>query len=156
MRLAIYATETLAAEAAGAAGGGLDSYAFAIAFKGVLLEGLEVAFIVATFGANQHDIGLAAAAAGLALLSVVLAGVALRAPLARVPENTIKFAVGVLLSSFGMFWAGEGAGAEWPGGDLALLVILPLVLAAAIALVRLIEVTPMPAAEVVEQQRSPA
>ena len=154
--LAIYATETLAAEAAGAAGGGLDSYAFAIAFKGVLLEGLEVAFIVVTFGANQHDIGLAAAAAGLALLSVVLAGVALRAPLARVPENTIKFAVGVLLSSFGMFWAGEGAGAEWPGGDLALLVILPLVLAAAIALVRLIEVTPMPAAEVVEQQRSPA
>jgi uncharacterized membrane protein len=151
--LAIYAAEALAAEAAGAADGGLDSYAFAIAFKGVLLEGLEVAFIVVTFGANQHDVGLAAAAAGLALLSVVLVGVALRAPLARVPENTIKFAVGVLLSSFGMFWAGEGAGAEWPGGDLALLVIVPLVLATAIALVRLIG-APTPAAEVVEQQRS--
>ena len=153
--LAIYAAEALAAEAAGAAARGLDSYAFAIAFKGVLLEGLEVAFIVVTFGANQHDVGLAAAAAGLALLSVVVAGVALRAPLARVPENTIKFAVGVLLSSFGMFWAGEGAGAEWPGGDLALLVIVPLMLATAIALVRLIQAAPTPAAEALEQQRSP-
>ncbi len=154
--LAIYAAEARAAEAAGAADGGFDSYAFAISFKGVLLEGLEVAFIVVTFGANQHDVGLAAAAAGLALLSVVLAGIALRAPLARVPENTIKFAVGVLLSSFGMFWAGEGAGAEWPGGDLALVVIVPLMLVAAIAIVRLIEATPTSVAEGVEQQRSAA
>jgi len=154
--LAIYASEARAAEAAGAAAGVLDGYAFAISYKGVLLEGLEVAFIVVTFGANQHDIGLAAAAAGLALLSVVLAGVALRAPLARVPENTIKFAVGVLLSSFGMFWAGEGAGAEWPGGDIALLAIVPLVLASALALVRLIQVSPAVAAEAVEQQRSAA
>jgi uncharacterized membrane protein len=84
-----------------------------------------VAVIVLTFGANQHRIGLAAAAAGVAIALVVLAGVAVRAPLARVPENTMKFAVGVMLTSFGMFWGAEGAGASWPGGDAALLVIIP-------------------------------
>jgi uncharacterized membrane protein len=96
-----------------------------MSFKGVLLEGLEVAVIVLTFGANQHRIGLAAAAAGVAVVLVLLAGIAVRAPLARVPENTMKFAVGVMLSSFGMFWGAEGAGASWPGGDAALLVIIP-------------------------------
>jgi uncharacterized membrane protein len=104
---------------------GIDAYAFLMAFKGVLLEGLEVAVIVLTFGANQHRIGLAAAAAGVAVALVVLAGIAVRAPLARVPENAMKFAVGVMLSSFGMFWGAEGAGASWPGGDAALLVIIP-------------------------------
>jgi uncharacterized membrane protein len=104
---------------------GIDAYAFLMSFKGVLLEGLEVAVIVLTFGANQHRIGLAAAAAGVAVALVVLAGVAVRAPLARVPENAMKFAVGVMLSSFGMFWGAEGAGASWPGGDAALLVIIP-------------------------------
>ena len=99
----------------------IDGYAFTIAFKGVLLEGLEVAFIVLTFGTNQHDVGLAAAAAAVAVIVVVAAGVAIRAPLARVPENTMKFVVGVLLSSFGMFWLAEGAGAHWPGGDASLL-----------------------------------
>ena len=111
-----------------ACGAGFDGYAFAIAFKGVLLEGLEVAFIVLTFGANQHNVGLAAAAAGVAIAVVVLAGVAARAPLARVPENAMKFGVGVMLTSFGMFWGAEGAGAHWPGGDAALLVIIPSVL----------------------------
>ena len=108
---------------------GIDGYSFAIAFKGVLLEGLEVAFIVLTFGANQHNVGLAAAAAGVAIAVVVLAGVAVKAPLARVPENTMKFGVGVMLTSFGMFWGAEGAGAHWPGGDAALLVIIPVTLA---------------------------
>jgi uncharacterized membrane protein len=106
-----------------------------MSFKGVLLEGLEVAVIVLTFGANQHRIGLAAAAAGVAVLLVVLAGVAVRAPLARVPENAMKFAVGVMLSSFGMFWGAEGAGASWPGGDAALLVIVPALALASLAMV---------------------
>jgi uncharacterized membrane protein len=128
-----YELESAAALAAGRRPAGFDGYAFAISFKGVLLEGLEVAFIVLTFGANQHRIGLAAAAAGLAVLLVVLGGIAVRAPLARVPENTMKLAVGVMLSSFGMFWGAEGAGASWPGGEAALLAIVPGTLLAAVA-----------------------
>jgi uncharacterized membrane protein len=131
-----FASETAAARAAGSAADGFDGYSFTIAFKGVLLEGLEVAFIVLTFGANQHNIGLAAAAAGLAIVVVVLAGVAAQAPLARVPENALKFAVGVMLTSFGIFWGAEGAGATWPGGDAALVAIIPGVLLAALALVQ--------------------
>ncbi len=114
---------------------GLDGYSFTIAFKGVLLEGLEVVFIVLTFGANQHRVGLAAIAAALAVALVVAAGVVIHAPLSRVPENTLKFGVGVMLTSFGMFWGAEGAGAHWPGSDAALLVIIPLTLLAALAMV---------------------
>jgi uncharacterized membrane protein len=131
--LQIYELQTQAARAAGGPRAGFDGYAFAIAFKGVLLEGLEVAFIVLTFGANQHRVPLAAAAAGFAVLVVVAAGVAVRAPLTRVPENTMKLVVGVMLSSFGMFWVAEGAGASWPGGDAALLAIIPAVLLATVA-----------------------
>jgi uncharacterized membrane protein len=133
---AIFAREREAARAADAETGpaGLDGYAFTIAFKGVLLEGLEVAFIVVTFGANQHHVGLAAAAAVLAVLVVVAGGIAARAPLARVPENTMKFAVGVLLCSFGVFWSTEGAGAHWPGGDAALLILIPGFALAALAM----------------------
>jgi uncharacterized membrane protein len=130
----IYEEVAAAAGAAGTKAAGIDGYAFTIAFKGVLLEGLEVVFIVLTFGANQHRVPLAAAAAVLAILVVLAAGAAARAPLAKVPENTMKFAVGVMLSSFGMFWGAEGAGASWPGGDAALLAIIPAVLIAAIAL----------------------
>jgi uncharacterized membrane protein len=135
--LLIFGEEIEAARAAGARHPGFDGYAFAISFKGVLLEGLEVAFIVLTFGANQHHVGLAVAAAGLAVLTVIAAGVAARAPLARVPENTLKFAVGVMISSFGMFWGAEGAGAHWPGGDAALLAIVPGMLVAALAITEL-------------------
>ncbi|HVN62821.1 MAG TPA: hypothetical protein VMT59_16335, partial [Gaiellaceae bacterium] len=103
---------------------GMDWYSFTIAFKGVLLEGLEVVFIVITFGATQGRLPLAAAAAVAAVLVVVGIGLAVRGPLERVPENTIKFAVGLLLTSFGIFWGGEGAGVEWPGSDLAILAIL--------------------------------
>lgn len=117
---AIFADEAAAAESAGAAIDGFDGYSFAISFKGVLLEGLEVAFIVLTFGANQHDIGLAAVAACAAVALVVVVGFAARAPLARVPENSMKFVVGVLLTTFGIFWGAEGAGASWPGGEAAL------------------------------------
>ncbi len=104
-----------------------DWYGFTLAFKGVLLEGLEVVFIVLTFGANAKNVGLAAIAAGCAVVLVAAAGFAIRAPLARVPENTMKFVVGIMLTSFGMFWGGEGAGAHWPGSDAALLVIIPAV-----------------------------
>ncbi len=133
--LETFREETEAARAAGARHPGFDGYAFTISFKGVLLEGIEVVFIVLTFGANQNRVPLAAAAAALAVLLVIAAGVAARSPLARVPENTLKFAVGVLLTSFGLFWTAEGAGASWPGGDAALLAIIPGVLIAANALV---------------------
>jgi uncharacterized membrane protein len=132
--LEAYAEETAAARSAGGLDGGFDGYSFAISFKGVLLEGLEVAFIVLTFGSNQHHVDVAAAAAGLAVLVVAAAGVAARAPLARVPENAMKFAVGVMLSSFGMFWGAEGAGATWPGGDGALIAIIALIGLAALSL----------------------
>jgi len=123
---AIFAREAAAAAAAGTAGRFAvpDWYAFTLSFKGVLLEGLEVVFIALTFGANQHAVGWAALAAVAAVLTVVGLAVAVRAPLARVPENTMKFAVGVLLTSFGMFWAAEGAGAHWPGSDAAILVLV--------------------------------
>jgi uncharacterized membrane protein len=101
----------------------------------VLLEGLEVVFIVLTFGANQHRVGLAAVAAAVAVVLVTAVGFAVRAPLARVPENAMKFAVGVMLTSFGVFWSGEGAGASWPGGDVALVVIIPGLALASLAMV---------------------
>jgi uncharacterized membrane protein len=127
--------ETEAARAAAARQPGFDGYAFTISFKGVFLEGLEVVFIVLTFGANQNRVPLAAAAAAAAVLLVIAAGAAVRAPLARVPENTMKFAVGVMLSSFGLFWCAEGLGVSWPGGDAALLAIIAGVLIAANAIV---------------------
>ncbi len=135
---AAYARELESARAAGAVGGGFDGYSFTIAFKGVFLEGLEVVFIVLTFGSGQHRVGLAAVAAGVAVLLVTLVGVLVHAPLARAPENAMKFAVGVMLTAYGMFWSAEGAGGSWPGGDAALLVIIPATLAVALALVRLI------------------
>jgi uncharacterized membrane protein len=128
-------SERARAMARGPERGGIDPYAFTVSFKGVLLEGLEVVFIVLTFGANQHRIALAAIAALAAVAVVVAVGFAVRAPLARVPENALKFAVGVMLTSFGMFWSAEGAGAHWPGGDAALLVIIPGLLVAALTMV---------------------
>jgi uncharacterized membrane protein len=112
-----------------------DAYAFTLSFKGVLLEGLEVVFIALTFGSNDHNISLAALAAVCAVVLVGVAGLAVRAPLARVPENTMKFVVGVMLTTFGAFWGAEGAGARWPGSDAALLVIGPAVGAFALLLV---------------------
>jgi uncharacterized membrane protein len=124
-----YLREVTAAKAASASSrrGVADWYAFTLSFKGVLLEGLEVVFIVITFGASQRDVGAAAVGAAAAVAVVAVTGVAVRAPLARVPENAMKFAVGVMLTSFGMFWGAEGAGVSWPGGDAALLVLVPAV-----------------------------
>jgi uncharacterized membrane protein len=112
----------------------LDWYTFTVSFKGVFLEGLEVAFIVVTFGGAQHAVGLAAIGAGVAAVVVLLAGLAVHRPLSRVPENTLKYAVGVMLTSFGIFWASEGAGVRWPGGDAALLLVIAYVLATAAGL----------------------
>ena len=118
---------------------GLDWYAFTLCFKATLLEGLEVAFIVLTFGASQGSIPLAALGAGAAVIVTASIGAAVRAPLARVPENTIKFAVGVMLTTFGIFWATEGAGAKWPGGDVSLLGVLAFVTLGSLALVALLK-----------------
>ena len=118
-----------------------DWYGFTLAFKGVLLEGLEVVFIVLTFGANDKNVGMATIAAACAVVLVVAAGFAIRAPLARVPENTMKFVVGIMLTSFGVFWGGEGAGATWPGSDAALLVIIPAVALLGIGLTALLRRT---------------
>ena len=133
--------------AAGGRRAGLDWYSFVVAFKGVLLEGLEVVFIVITFGSAQHRLVVAAAAAGAALVLVVVLGLLVHAPLGRVPENTMKLAVGVMLTTFGIFWSGEGTGANWPGGDLALPGVLAFVVVSSLALVRLFRAEPRVAVE---------
>jgi uncharacterized membrane protein len=116
----------------------IDWYAFVIAFKGVLLEGLEIGFIVVTFGAeaNQLDRAIAGAVASL----VVVAGIAfvIRGWLSRIPREWLRFAVGLLLAVFGMFWAAEGALIRWPGGDLALPALLGVMAATAFAYLALL------------------
>jgi uncharacterized membrane protein len=126
----------LAATAGEESRAGLDWYSFTVAFKGVLLEGLEVVFIVIAFGSTQGKLELAAAGAAAALIVVVVAGVIARGPLSRVPENTIKFVVGLLLTSFGCFWGGEGLGVDWPGDDLALLGVIAFFAALSVLVVR--------------------
>ncbi len=127
--------ETAAARAAAAETRfGLDWLGFVVSFKGVFLEGLEVIFIVITFGLNAHSLPTAIVGASIGGAIVLTAGFLLHKPLSRVPENTIKFAVGLLLSTFGTFWAVEGLGVfkaqreslSWAGGDLALLAVLAL------------------------------
>ena len=136
---AAFARERREAEDASPVGGTrIDWYSFTVAFKGVLLEGLEVAFIVITFGSTQSRLGLAAAAAAAAIVLVVAVGLAVRAPLERVPENALKFVVGVLLTSFGVFWAGEGAGVDWPGSDIAVLGIVGYMALVSFALTRML------------------
>lgn len=139
---AIFAEEFSAARAAKGGGrlGVTDWYAFTLSFKGVLLEGLEVVFIVLTFGTIQHQVGLASLAALVAVVLVAIGGIALRKPLARVPENTMKFVVGIMLSSFGIFWGAEGAGASWPGKDLSLPVIVIFMALLSLGLVKLLRV----------------
>jgi len=124
-----YLREVAAAKSApvSARRGVSDWYAFTLSFKGVLLEGLEVVFIVITFGDNQHDLAAAVVGAALAVVVVAVTGFVVRAPLSRVPENALKFAVGIMLTSFGTFWGAEGAGVTWPGGDAALLGLIPVV-----------------------------
>jgi uncharacterized membrane protein len=122
------AEEEAAAATAGAAPGAgakaRDGVAFAVAFKGVFLEGTEVVLIVISLGAAQHRLGLAALAAAAAAVLVGVVGLLVARQLSEVPENTIKTLVGVMLTSFGVFWVGEGAGVHWPGDDLAIPVLV--------------------------------
>jgi uncharacterized membrane protein len=113
-----------AARAAARSGSGIDWYTFVVSFKGVLLEGLEVAFIVVALGGAEHSVALAAVGALAAAVVVVIAGLAVHGPLSRVPENTMKYGVGIMLTTFGIFWAGEGAGLHWPGNDASLVGLL--------------------------------
>jgi uncharacterized membrane protein len=117
--------EELVGHASGAAApSGRDGVGFAVAFKGVFLEGMEVVLIVVSLGAAQHRLGLAALAAGAAALIVGVVGAMVAKQLSQVPENTIKTVVGVMLTSFGLFWVGEGAGVRWPGSDLFILALI--------------------------------
>jgi len=139
--------ETTAARAAGdERKAGLDWFAFVVSFKGVFLEGSEIVFIVITFGLAADNLSLAALGAGLGALIVLTAGVTLHRPLSQVPENTIKFAVGLMLATFGTFFVVEGLGVfrandaalEWPGGDAIIPLLLALWLAfSAVAVTRL-------------------
>jgi uncharacterized membrane protein len=134
-----YAEEVAHAREAGATQPGLDGYAFTISFKGVLLEGLEIAFIVLTLGASHGSMALAALGAAGAVLAVVAVAAAVRRPLSRVPENKLAFGVGVMLTAFGIFWASEGAGVDWPGDDAALPVLIVAIAAWALTFVALLE-----------------
>jgi uncharacterized membrane protein len=135
---AIFAAEVNELRAAGSTSLAFDWYAFTVAFKGVFLEGLEVAFIVVTVGAAQGSMGLAIAGAAAALVVVLAAGLIVHEPLARVPENTLKFGVGIMLTSFGIFWSAEGAGVEWPGGEVAILAVVAFMLAVSLGLVAIV------------------
>jgi uncharacterized membrane protein len=125
-----------AKEVSDAVGDGFDWTGFLLAFRGVSLEGLEVAVIVVAFGAADHAIGSATIGAAAAVLLVGAVGAASYRVVARVPKRALQLFVGVLLTTFGTFWAGEGLGARWPGGDLALLWLGAFYVAAALVLVR--------------------
>ena len=115
----------------------LDWMAGLASFKAVVLEGLEVVFIVIAVSAGRGLLGAASLGALAACLVVVAAGFIVHRPLARVPENTLKFAVGVMLSAFGIFWIGEGLGVPWPGEDFAILAFAALFLMVSLAAVAL-------------------
>ncbi len=146
---AVFLAETAAARAAGdERRAGLDWFAFVVSFKGVFLEGSEIVFIVITFGLAADDVGLAALGAGIGAVLVLGAGALMHRPLSTVPENTIKFAVGVMLATFGTFFVVEGLGVftpgdeplHWPGGDAAIPLLLVIWLAfSALAVLRLRE-----------------
>ncbi len=114
---------------------GMDWISFTVAFKGVLLEGLEVAFIVVTFGASAGQLGPAALGATLAGVLVLVVGAAVHRPLANVPENGLKFSVGLMLTTFGTFWAGEGIGIVWTWSDATLLALFAIYLVTSLAAV---------------------
>jgi uncharacterized membrane protein len=116
-----------------------DWYAFTLSFKGVLLEGLEVVFLVLTFGAIQGSIRLASLAALTSVIIVAIFGVLVHKPLSRVPENTLKYIVGIMTTAFGIFWGAEGSGIEWPGNSAALLGIVPALIFTSFILIELLK-----------------
>jgi len=143
---------------------GMDWYSFTVAFKGVFLEGLEVAFIVVAFGGTQGGMALASLGAAAALVLVVAAGLLLHRPLSRVPENMLKFSVGVMLTTFGIFWGADGTGVIWPTGsilpnaELDLLPVLAYVLILSLLMVQVMRRahvrTVAPAAAKLEEAQS--
>ncbi|SDL83691.1 COG4280 domain-containing protein [Nonomuraea jiangxiensis] len=152
----IFAAEVAAARQAGALKrSGLDWFSFMVSFKGVFLEGVEVVFIVITFGLSAGNLPVAIGAAVLGVLLVLVAGIAVRGPLSKVPENTLKYGVGLLLAGFGTYWAIEGLGIftesrrslDWPGADLAILVLVAAWFGLSRLLVRMLrQPTPSPSA----------
>jgi uncharacterized membrane protein len=146
---AIFSKEVAELRAAGTvATGGLDWFAFVVAFKATFLEGLEVVFIVITFGAGRaSNLTIATLGATTAALLVLIAGVVAHRPLSRVPENAMKYCVGLLLFTFGTFWTGEGIGLEWKLGDAMLLVLLAVYAAASWTLVQVLRRRAVPVAK---------
>jgi uncharacterized membrane protein len=131
----IFRDEVQSAHAVGVAPAeGLDLFSFMVSFKGVFLEGMEVVFIVITFGLNAKDVPVAVVGAAAAVVTVLGIAMALRRPLAMIPENLLKYGVGLLLASFGTYWAVEGIGIfrsgqaslVWPGKDAAILALIPI------------------------------
>jgi uncharacterized membrane protein len=119
---------------------GLDTFGVLLSYKSVLLEGLEVAFIVISFGGSgANGIGLAALGAAAAGLLVIGVGALVQAPLQRIPESTLKFIVGIMLTTFGTFWSGESFGINWPFADLFLLLLAALYLVASVLLITAIK-----------------
>lgn len=130
---AIYLRQQQSLQQIGGRSARWDKVAFATAFKITMLEGIEVVFIVIALGAGGIGLLLPASFGALAALIVVVAlGIAVHRPLSRIPENTLKFVVGVLLSAFGTFWVGEGLGMPWPGRDWAILALIAGYLAVAL------------------------
>lgn len=126
----------------GTRGAGFDTIGFGASFKITMIEGAEVVFIVIAIGAGGHGLLLPACLGAAAALALVIAfGIAIHRPLARVPENTLKFIVGVLLSAFGAFWFGEGLGIRWPGDDWAVPALIGVFALTALGAVRLIPAT---------------
>jgi len=134
---AIFDKETKSLQGSGAPIGKWDPIALITSFKAVVLEGLEVIFIVIAVGSAGDTLVPAAVGASAALLLVIIVGLVVHRPLARVPENTLKFTVGVLLSGFGVFWIGEGVGMPWPGADLAIIGLIGGFLVAALLAVQI-------------------
>lgn len=131
-----FAHEIETHRAAGYAGRTLDKIALVTTFKTVMLEGIEVVFIVIALGASGGHLVPASLGALLALLLVVGLGLWLHRPLANVPENSLKFGVGVMLAAFGTFWVGEGIGLVWPGEDAAIFVLIAVFLTVGLGLAK--------------------
>jgi uncharacterized membrane protein len=139
---AIFAEHVKEMEAQRPRPSGRDPVGFAVAFKGVFLEGLEVVIIVLTLGTTDHNLGLAALAAGAAAVIIAGIGLVVAKQLAGVPENAMKMGVGLMLVSFGSFWSGEGLGVHWPGRDLAIPVLVGVYGAVAFVVVRALGARP--------------
>ncbi|MGH7101400.1 MAG: COG4280 domain-containing protein [Acetobacteraceae bacterium] len=122
---AAYSRQRHALEQVGGDARRWDGVAIATAFKITMIEGVEVVFIVIAMGAAGHGLLAPAGAGALAALLVVLVlGLLLHRPVASIPENLLKLVVGILLTSFGTFWVGEGMGLSWPGGDWSVLALI--------------------------------